>query len=107
MTRKNLSKIAFGTLAASFLVGTLFINSSTLANFGGGTIAGNYIWLDGARTDSRQAVCDANFSDRDCHELCMYVGNNTPVTYMDRYCCLEPGTAGGLDSPQECDFWVN
>ena len=66
-----------------------------------GTLGGNDVWLDNVRAEPRWAVFDANFSDKDRVELCMYLDDASSVLCRERYCCPEPEAIGAWDDPQE------
>lgn len=83
-----------------------FFDGESSESSAGGTIAGSYVWLTGARADARQAECDVQAAGTDCVELCMAMAP-TSVVSMNRYCCLDPSLIGGWDNPSECSLWID
>lgn len=100
MSRRLIPKLVLCALVAAGATVLFMADSPTSAE----TMAGNYLWDDGARADSRQAVCDAARPGNDCVELCMRIG--TTVVPMDNYCCIDASLIGGADSPEEYEYWV-
>lgn len=106
MTGKAGFKLFVLCLVLAVSAGVPFLDGESSQSSAGGTIAGSYVWLTGARADARQAECDLQAAGTDCVELCMTSAPNSVVS-MNRYCCLDPALIGGWDNPMECELWID
>lgn len=99
MTRLQILKLALAMSCAAAGLVMLNAGSEVSAN----QLAGEYHWIrtDSAQQDWRQDICDQERPGDDCQQLCMVL-NNTQVFPTNRYCCVNPGDIGGLDTPEEC-----
>jgi hypothetical protein len=101
MNKQLVSKTAMFCWIILAVSGLAVVDSTSSAE----SIAGKYVWITRAADDPGHAECQAHNAGSECVELCLMVSSG-PIP-LGRLCCLESWKIGGLDNPEECEYWVH
>lgn len=100
MNKQLVTKATLFCLLTAAIVGLALSASTTSAEH----IAGSWVWITRAANDPGHATCEAQVAGSECVDLC-FASTNQPMP--GKTCCLEVWKIGGLDTPDECSFWVH